>query len=269
MVVATSLDADRAAEVGERTYAKARGARSLPPAEPLPFLAAPVTEKVELARTEERRIRKAIAETSVPLSDVSSEVERLMKALEQLARHADVVYGYLSEQDERAVRARLERLQAATSEDPSVTNANAQAIVALEEQLAARAQLERQLSRFDAQMEHLAATLGAIHAQIVRMSVRRKPASSAASPSRCVTFGRKWPPRQMHCRRHTTTSGTREGAEGHRSRALAAVRSGFPRWRSGGARCRLCEARPRRHVRCFADGALLHARARRRDVRAG
>ena len=174
MVVATSLDADRAAEVGERTYAKARGARSLPPAEPLPFLAAPVTEKVELARTEERRIRKAIAETSVPLSDVSSEVERLMKALEQLARHADVVYGYLSEQDEPAVRARLERLQAATSEDPSVTNANAQAIVALEEQLAARAQLERQLSRFDAQMEHLAATLGAIHAQIVRMSVQEE-----------------------------------------------------------------------------------------------
>lgn len=145
MVVATSLDADRAAEVGERTYAKARGRRSLPEAAPLPFLAAPVTEKVELARTEERRIRKAIAETHLPLADVSSEVERLMTALEQLARHADVVYGYLSEQDERAVRARLERLRTTTSEDASVTNANAQAIAALEEQLAARAQLERQL----------------------------------------------------------------------------------------------------------------------------
>ena len=124
MVVATSLDADRAAEVGEKTYAKARTRRSLPPAEPLPFLAAPVTEKVELARQEERRIRKAIAETHLPLADVSNEVERLMTALEQLARHADVVYGYLNEQDERAVRTRLERLQAATSEDASVTNAN-------------------------------------------------------------------------------------------------------------------------------------------------
>ncbi len=174
MVVATSLDADRAAAVGEKTYARARTRRSLPAAEPLPFLAAPVTEKVELARTEERRIRKAIAETHLPLADVSSEVERLMTALEQLARHADVVYGYLSDQDESAVRARLERLQAATSEDSSVVNANAQAIAALEEQLAARAQLERQLSRFDAQMEHLAATLGAIHAQIVRMSVEEE-----------------------------------------------------------------------------------------------
>jgi hypothetical protein len=173
MVVATSLDAERAAVVGEKTYARAR-TRGLPPADPLPFLAAPVTEKVELARTEERRIRKAIAETHVPLVDVSTEVERLMKALEQLARHADLVYGYLSEQDESSVRARLERLQAATSEDASVANANAQAIAALEEQLAARAQLERQLSRFDAQMEHLAATLGAIHAQIVRMSVEEE-----------------------------------------------------------------------------------------------
>jgi hypothetical protein len=174
MVVATALDADRAAEVGEKTYAKARGRRSLPPVERLPLLAAPVNEKVELACTEERRIRKAIAETNVPLTDVSSEVERLMTALGQLARHADVVYRYLSEQDESAVRARLERLQAATSEDASVTNANAQAVAALEEQLAARAQLERQLSRFDAQMEHLAATLGAIHAQIVRMSVEEE-----------------------------------------------------------------------------------------------
>lgn len=173
MVVSTSLDAERAAVVGERTYAKAR-TRSLPSAEPLPFLAAPVSEKVELARTEERRIRKAIAETHVPLADVSSEVERLMKALEQLARHADVVSGYLAEQDEQAVRTRLQRLQAATSEDASVANANAQAIAALEEQLAARAQLERRLSRFDAQMEHLAATLGAIHAQIVRMSVEEE-----------------------------------------------------------------------------------------------
>ena len=85
------------------------------------------------------------------------------------------MYGYLSEQDERAVRARLERLQAATSDDPSVTNANAQAVAALEEQLAARAQLKHQLARFDAQMEHLAATLGAIHArEFVRMSVEEE-----------------------------------------------------------------------------------------------
>ena len=233
--------------------------RSLPPAEPLPFLAAPVTEKVELARTEERRIRKAIAETHLPLADVSSEVERLMTALEQLARHADVVYGYLSEQDESAVRARLERLQAATSEDSSVANANAQAVAALEEQLAARAQLERQLSRFDAQMEHLAATLGAIHAQIVRMSVEEE-----AGEQRRVA-------EQVRDLRQEVGRRGRRIAGGIRRRrapvkgpkitglvllllfALALAAGGIAEVVAGFA-----TARPCRNVQCVADGALLH-----------
>jgi hypothetical protein len=57
-------------------------------------------------------------------------------------------------------------------------------VAALQDQLDARAQLSRQLSRFDAQMEHIAATLGAVHAQIVRMSVEEQAAEQARVASR-------------------------------------------------------------------------------------
>jgi hypothetical protein len=173
LIAGTALDADRAERVGEKTYASSH-LRRLPPVELTPFLSRRVTERVSLAREEEKRIRRAIAQAGVPLADVSAEVERLMAALNQLARHADRVYAYLDEQAEEPIRSRLDRLRAAPAGDASVERANAQAVSALEEQLEARSQLERQVARFDAQMEHLAATLGAIHAQIVRMSVEEE-----------------------------------------------------------------------------------------------
>src|SRR5262249_25068780 len=146
----------------------------LPPDEGSPppeWADAAVAEKLARAREAEQRIRRAIAESPVPLVDVETEVERLMHELEKLAREADRVSVYLADENEAALRGRLERLHGTQSGDPQVDHANAQTAAALQDQIEARSQLARQLSRLDAQMEHIAATLGVIHAQIVRMSV--------------------------------------------------------------------------------------------------
>jgi hypothetical protein len=174
MVVATAFDGDRAERVGRATYVKSKARARPVAADVVPPLSPRVTAKVALAASEERRLRATIDKTHVPLVDVEAEVDRLMHALHELARHADRVAVYLDEQDETSLRERLEQLRKPPDDDPAVAAANAQAAAALEEQLAARGQLERRLARFDAQMEHIGATLGAIHAQVLRMSVEEQ-----------------------------------------------------------------------------------------------
>jgi hypothetical protein len=172
MIVATALDGDRAERVGEATYAKRK--KQLPAAAPVefpPYLSPRVTERVAAAVTEEQRLRKSLADT--PFVEVSGEVDRLMAALAELAKHADRLEAYLAEEDEAAIRRRLERLRE-VADDPAVGRVNAEAAAALEEQLEARAQVERHVARFDAQIQHIAASLGAMHAQVLRMSVEEE-----------------------------------------------------------------------------------------------
>jgi chromosome segregation ATPase len=175
LVVTTVMDGDVAEAVGREVYAKARG--ELP--EHATRLTADVEEKLALAREEERRIHRAIGESPVALADVANEVDRLMQALEKLAPQADRVAVYLAAEDEQDILDRLVRLRGPGTGDREADQAKAQAAAALQDQLDARAQLSRQLSRFDAQMEHIAATLGAVHAQIVRMSVEEEASEQA------------------------------------------------------------------------------------------
>jgi predicted nucleic acid-binding Zn-ribbon protein len=171
LVVTTVLDGDVAERVGREVYAKARHEL---PERATTRLTPAVAKKLALAREEEQRIHRAIDESPVPLVDVATEVDRLMEALEKLAPQADRVTVYLAEEDEQDIRDRLERLRGPGTGDHEADQAKAQAVAALQDQLDARAQLSRQLSRFDAQMEHIAATLGAVHAQIVPMSVEEE-----------------------------------------------------------------------------------------------
>jgi predicted nucleic acid-binding Zn-ribbon protein len=168
MALTTFFDAGEAERVSRSTYERARPA---PRSElDLSLFAPSIARTLESARAEEARIRQAIEAAPVPRYDVTEEVARLMIGLDKLGQRAQQIQTYLAEQDEQAVRARLHRLRAARSDDQAVDSANEEAAAALEEQLALMAQLERQLSRFDAQMEHAAASLGAVHGQIVRMN---------------------------------------------------------------------------------------------------
>lgn len=169
LVTTTLLDGEVAEAVGHEVYAKRRAPRAaLPNRE---WSDAGVAAKLALAHYAEQRIRQAIAESPVPLGDVETELERLLLELEKLAGQADRVASYLDGESETGLRRRLAQLQDRRSGDRQVDDANAQAAAALEDQLAARAQLSRQLSRLDAHMEHIVATLGVVHAQIIRLTV--------------------------------------------------------------------------------------------------
>jgi hypothetical protein len=176
MLVATALDGDRAERVGKRVYDEARGeipARTDPEVRRGGHLHPGIAERVRVAYRQEDRIRAALAGTPAR-TEIGIEVDRLMSALDDLAMHANVLYVYLREDDVEDVRVRLERLRGVHTGDATADRANEQAVAALEDQLAARGQIERQLARFDAQIEHIAATLGTIHAQLVRMSAEER-----------------------------------------------------------------------------------------------
>ena len=169
LVMTTLLDGDVAEALGHEVYAKKRAPRVALRARE--WTDAGVAAKLALAHHAEQRIRQAIAESPVPLVDVETELERLLQELEKLARQADRVATYLGGEDETDLRSRLEQFRELRSGDQQIDHANAQAAAALEDQLAARDQLSRQLSRLDAQMEHIVATLGVVHAQIIRLTV--------------------------------------------------------------------------------------------------
>ena len=177
MAIATFFDADEAERVGRGAYERAR-----PPARPeldLSLYAPSIARTLESARAEETRIRQVVETAPVPRYDITDEVARLMAGLDKLAQRAQQIHTYLADQDEKAVRDRLHRLRTSKSGDQAVDDAKEEAAVALEQQLAAMAHLERQLSRFDAQMEHATAALGAIHGQIVRMNATEEAATQA------------------------------------------------------------------------------------------
>ena len=172
MVIATALDGDRAERVGRRTYAKRKQLRAAGTA--LGQYRSPgVRGDVAAARREEARLRKALDESPLGLDDAAAEVDRLMDALAQLARSADRLERYLAEEDEAEIRRRLERLRE-VRDDPAVARVNADTAAALDEQLRARAQVERHVEHFSAQIQHIAASLGAMHAQVLRMSVEEQ-----------------------------------------------------------------------------------------------
>jgi hypothetical protein len=177
MAVATFFDTDEAERVSRRAYERARPASRSELN--LSTFTPSIARTLGSARAEEARIRQAIEAAPVPRYDVSDEVARLLTGMERLAERAQQIHTYLSEQDEKALRDRLQRLRAAKSGDRAADDTNEEAAAALEEQLAVMTQLERQLARFDAQIEHAGASLGAIHGQIVRMNATEEAAAQA------------------------------------------------------------------------------------------
>jgi hypothetical protein len=169
MLIATLFDAKEAERVGKATYDRLREGKRLE-LDPATFPAA--VGQLERVRKLEAQIRSAAQGARLAPTDLVPEVEKLVDGYEALAVRAQRLRDYLGDGDEeRAARHSLRRLQAEQSADPATAAANAQAIAAIEDQLKARGQLTAQLARVEAQMEHIAATLGTIHAQVVRMSV--------------------------------------------------------------------------------------------------
>jgi type IV secretory pathway TrbD component len=176
LVLATFLDGDVAESVGRDVYARSR--RALPETR-LTALTESAADSLALAHETRRQIQNTIAESHIPLPEVEAEVNALLDELENLAPHVERLTRYLAQEDEAALRLRLERIETSYSGDTEVDRANAEVAAALEQQLHARAQLSRRLSQFEAQMEHIAATLSLVHAQIMKMSAAEEASTQA------------------------------------------------------------------------------------------
>lgn len=169
LVVTTFLDPDEAARVGQRTYKRARQVRA-PKAKAPAELAAPIATVVARARAEEARVLEAIADADLPLENVAAEVRSLTADLARGARRAQRLWDYREGAQIEDARLRLAEL-GRTPDDAAAAAAHERAVRALEDRIRVATAISADLDRFFAEMEHLVATLGVVHAQVVRMSV--------------------------------------------------------------------------------------------------
>ena len=163
LVAATFFDADEAEKVGQRRRAASSQGpeRTLDPG----TLAPPIAQRLEQAMEEERQIRSTIDGSDVDLTEVTAEVDGLVANLEKSAQRAQLVYGYLAEQDSRTLARRASELE--RNADPDSQRAAA----AVRDQMKLAEDLEATLKRFYARMDHAVTSLQTIRGEIVRISV--------------------------------------------------------------------------------------------------
>lgn len=168
----TFFDADEAEKVGKATYAEVEAGRSKAAIEARAgeSYAPEIASALAAAREQERCIKEAVAAADMPFTEVSTEVDSLMREMERIAKKAQLVYAYLDAQDPEATRRRARQLRDGDGRGQAAA-AGKRAADALEAQLHVQAALSEQLERFLAEMEHLTASLGVVHGQMVRMSV--------------------------------------------------------------------------------------------------
>ena len=175
LAAATFFDGDVAQRVGERRYARSRPSntaeRTLPSG-----LSEDLTELLERARREERLILDAIEQSDLPFEEISVEVDGLTQEMGRIAVRAQTVTVYLQDQDAPGLRQRLAALRADDpTDDAAASAARIRAAEAIDDQLRVGEALESELRRFRAEMEHLIASLGVVHGQLVRISVSHDP----------------------------------------------------------------------------------------------
>jgi hypothetical protein len=124
----------------------------------------------------EQRILHAIDASELPFEEVSVEVDGLANEMERIATRAQAVTAFLAAHDPAELRARLAGLRSgADGNDDAATRARGRAADAIQEQLRVGEALDSELRRFRAEMEHLIASLGVVHGQLVRISVSFDP----------------------------------------------------------------------------------------------
>lgn len=170
LAVTTLFDPEEAGRVGRDTYRRAttpgRARTEVPKG-----LAPDISALVHRAHVEEARIQRAIEESGLPFTDVSIEVEHLMSELERNARRAQVLWTYLAEQRPFELRRRLVALSEETGGGVEMARSRERAVAAIEHQLQVGETLRAEYIRFDAEVEHLIASLGVVHGELVRISV--------------------------------------------------------------------------------------------------
>ncbi|HEV2873616.1 MAG TPA: hypothetical protein VGW14_00590 [Thermoleophilaceae bacterium] len=157
----TYFDEDEANKVLERERGRRRAeveAGRLDPG----ALAEPIARLLSAAHQREARIRDAIERAELPYEEVSAEVDRFVRAMEDGARRAQLLYEALEETPPGWVEQRLAQVKP----DP----ARAELASALETQLAVLRRMELQLQRFYDEMERVLVELDTERANQERLA---------------------------------------------------------------------------------------------------
>jgi chromosome segregation ATPase len=164
----TYFDAEEANKVLEREKAKRREkleARRLDTT----GLSEPIAGLLGTARQREARIRDAIDRAELPYDEVSAEVDRFIRAMEDGARRAQLLYEALSETPPSWVEQRLAQVRGDASK--------AELSAALENQLTVLRRMEGQLQRFYDEMERVLVELDTVRGNLVSVSASSEAAN--------------------------------------------------------------------------------------------
>jgi chromosome segregation ATPase len=157
----TYFDEEEAQEVLTRERAKRRGALEAGRLDP-GQLAPPIADLLSAGHQREERIRDAVDRAQLPYDEVSTEVDRFIRAMEDGARRAQLLYEALAETQPAWVEQRLAEVRG----DPE----KAELTAALEDQLAVLRRMERQLQRFYDEMERVLVELDTVRGNLVSVS---------------------------------------------------------------------------------------------------
>ena len=157
----TYFDEQEAQKVLTRERAKRRGALEAGRLDP-GQLAPPIAALLSAGHQREERIRDAVDRAQLPYDEVSREVDRFIRAMEDGARRAQLLYEALAETQPAWVEQRLAEVRG----DPEKTELTG----ALEDQLAVLRRMERQLQRFYDEMERVLVELDTVRGNLVSVS---------------------------------------------------------------------------------------------------
>jgi len=164
----TYFDGDEANKVLERERGKRRKALEAGRLDPK-VLAEPIQQLLVAGQQRELRIRDAIDRAELPYTEVSDEVDRFIRAMEDGARRAQLLYEALSESPPSWVEQRLAQVRG----DPT----KAELVTALENQLAVQRRMEAQLQRFYDEMERILVELDTVRGNLVSLSASTEAAN--------------------------------------------------------------------------------------------
>ena len=164
----TYFDQDEANKVLEREKGKRRKRLEAGRLDP-GGLSEPIALLLSGARQREARIRDAIERAELPYDEVSAEVDRFIRAIEDGARRAQLLYEALAETPPSWVEGRLAEVQG----DPS----KAELTTALRAQLVVLRRMEAQLQRFYDEMERVLVELDTVRGNLVSVSASSEAAN--------------------------------------------------------------------------------------------
>jgi predicted nucleic acid-binding Zn-ribbon protein len=170
LVAFTFFDEREAERVGERVYARHRaelaGGRPLDEPPTVPPLAPAIAARLDAARAAQAEIDRAVDDADLPAADIREEVAELLATLTPIAVRADRVADYLASHPARDVERRIAALR---REPAGADSARRRTIAALEDQLAAIGRLRGQHDGLLGEMDHVVASLEALHAEVVTL----------------------------------------------------------------------------------------------------